>query len=82
MYTVATLPTVFYVCETWFVILREEHPLGKGEFKKGVLRGICGTEWVEVRGGFRKLQNESCSTFYSPTGFLKAIKLRWARLTA
>jgi hypothetical protein len=51
-------------------------------FKKGVLREIFGTEWEEVREGFRKLQNESCSIFYSPAGFLKAIKLRWARLTA
>jgi hypothetical protein len=24
MYTIVTLPTVFYVCETWFVLLREE----------------------------------------------------------
>jgi hypothetical protein len=51
-------------------------------FKKRVLWEIFGTEWKEVMGGFRKLQNESCSTSYSPAGFLKAIKLRWARLTA
>jgi len=31
--------------------------------KKRVLRGIFGTEWEEVTGDFRKLQNESCSTF-------------------
>jgi hypothetical protein len=41
-------------------------------FKKRVLRGIFGTEWEEVRGGFRKLKNESCSTFYSPAGFFKS----------
>jgi len=46
-------------------------------FKKRVLWEIFGTEWKEVIGGFRKLQNERC-----PAGFLKTIKLRWARLTA
>jgi len=28
MYTIVTLPTVLYVCETWFVLLREKHSLG------------------------------------------------------
>ena len=77
MYTIVTLPTVFYVCETWFCPVKTRTLTGGegGGFKKWMLRGIFGTEWEEVRGGFRKLQNESCSTFYSPAGFLKAIKL-------
>ena len=79
MYTILTLPTVLYVWETWFVLLREEHLLGGGVLKKRVLRGIFGTEWEEVSENCRM---KAVALSYSPAGSLKAIKLRWARLTA
>jgi hypothetical protein len=47
--------------------------------KKRVLRGIFGTEWEEVSENCRM---KAVALSYSPAGSLKAIKLRWARLTA
>jgi hypothetical protein len=44
--------------------------------KKRVLRGI----YVGLSG--RRFQKTEQKTFYRPAGFLKASKLRWARLTA
>jgi hypothetical protein len=49
------LPVVFYGCETWSLILREEYRLRV--FENRVLRGIFGPKATEVRGGWRKLYN-------------------------
>jgi hypothetical protein len=51
------LPVVLYVCETWSLILREEHRLRV--FESRVLRGIFGTKRVEVTGEWRKLHKGS-----------------------
>jgi hypothetical protein len=42
------LPVVLYVCETWSLILREEHSLRLSE--KRVLRRIFGPRRDEVTG--------------------------------
>jgi hypothetical protein len=47
---------VFCGCETWFLILREEHRLRV--FENGVLRRIFGLKRNEVTGGWRKLHSE------------------------
>jgi hypothetical protein len=41
------LPVVLYGCETWFLILKEEH--GLSVFEDRVLRRIFGSKRDEVR---------------------------------
>jgi hypothetical protein len=50
------LPVVLYGCETWSLILREEHRLKVSENR--VLRRIYGPKRDEVTGEWRKLHNE------------------------
>jgi hypothetical protein len=50
------LPVVFYGCERWSLILREEHRLRV--FKNRVLRRIFGPKRDEVTGEWRRLHNE------------------------
>jgi hypothetical protein len=52
IYKTLNLPVVLYECETWFLILREEHTLKV--FEKRVLRRIFGPKRDEVTGGWRK----------------------------
>jgi hypothetical protein len=48
-YRTIILPVVLYWCETWFLILWEEHRLRV--FENRVLRRIFGPKRVEVTGG-------------------------------
>jgi hypothetical protein len=52
-----------YGCETWFLTLREEHRLKV--FENGLLRGIFGSKWDEMIGGWKKLHNEELHKLYS-----------------
>jgi hypothetical protein len=68
------LLAVFYGCETWSLILREECRLKI--FENGVLRKIFGPKRDEVTGEWRRLH-----TLYSTRNIFRAIKprrLRWA----
>jgi hypothetical protein len=49
IYKTIILPVVLYGCETWFLILREEHRLRV--FENRVLRRIFGSTRDEVTGG-------------------------------
>jgi hypothetical protein len=49
------LPVVLYLCETWSLILREEHRLKL--FENKVLE-IFGSKREEMTRGWRKLHNE------------------------
>jgi hypothetical protein len=49
IYETIIFPLVFYGCETWSLILREEHRLGV--FENRVLRRIFGMKSDEVIGG-------------------------------
>jgi hypothetical protein len=51
------LPAVLYGCETWSLILKEEHRLRV--FDNRVLRRIFGPKRDDVTGEWRKLHNES-----------------------
>jgi hypothetical protein len=71
--------TIQYGCETWSLILREEHSLRVLENK--VLRTIFGPNTDGVRGGWRKLHNEELHNLYSsPTiiRIMKSRRTRWA----
>jgi hypothetical protein len=80
IYKTIILPVVMYGCETWSLILREEHRLGV--FEKSVLRRIFGPKGDEVTGEWRKLHNEELHDLYtSSPSIIKIIKsrmMRWA----
>jgi hypothetical protein len=66
-------------CETWSLILREEHRLKV--FENRVLRRIFGPKRDEVTGGWRKLHNEELHNLYSSPSIIRMIKsrrMRWA----
>jgi hypothetical protein len=53
-------------CETWSLILREEH--GLRMFENRLLRRIFGPKRDEVMGEWRKLCNEElCDLYFSPS---------------
>jgi hypothetical protein len=58
-----TLPVVLYICETWFLTLREEHRLRV--FENRMLRGVFGLkkEWQEA-GEDCKMRNLITCTFH------------------
>jgi hypothetical protein len=53
---------VLYGCETWSLIVREEHKLRM--FENRVLKRIFGPKRDEVIGGWRKLHNEELHNLY------------------
>jgi hypothetical protein len=73
------LPVVLYGCETWSLILREEHRLRV--FENRVLRRIFGPKRDEVTGEWRKLQKRELPNLYSSPDIISQIKsrrMRWA----
>jgi hypothetical protein len=73
------LPVVVYGCETWSVILREEHSLRV--FENMVLRKIFGPKRDEITGKWRRLHNEELYGLYSSPNIIRMIKskrIRWA----
>jgi hypothetical protein len=79
--TTIILSVVLYGCETWSLILREEHRLRV--FENIVLRRIFGTKRDEVTGGWRKLHNEELHNLYSSPNIIriKSRRMRWAGLS-
>jgi hypothetical protein len=63
-----------YGCETWSLILREEHRLRV--FESRVLRRIFGPKRDEVTGEWRKLHNEELHILYSSPNIIRRIKSR------
>jgi hypothetical protein len=79
IYETIILPVVLYECETWSVVLREEHRLRV--FEKRVLREIFGPNRNEVTGQRRKLNNGEIHNLYSSPEIIRQIKsrrMRWA----
>jgi hypothetical protein len=68
-----------YGCQTWSLILREEHRLRV--FEKRVLREIFGPKTDKVIGGWRKLHNEKLHNLYCSPSVIRVTKssmMRWA----
>jgi hypothetical protein len=79
IYKTIILPVVLYGCETLSLTLREGHRLRV--FENRVLRRIFGPKWDEVRGEWRKLQNEELHNLYSSPDIIRQVKsrqMRWA----
>jgi hypothetical protein len=72
IYKTIILPVVLYVCETWSLILREEHR--RRVFENRVLRSIFGPKGDEVTGDWRKLHNEELHKLYSSPNIIRIIK--------
>ena len=67
---------VLYGCETWSLILGEEHRLKV--FENRALRRIFGLKRDEVTGEWRKLHNEEINDLYCSPNIVRVIK--WRRM--
>ena len=78
IYRNVMLPVVLYGCETWSLILREEHNLRV--FENRVLRRIFGPKRDGVTGEWRKLHNEELTDLYCSPNIIwvtKSSTLKW-----
>ena len=78
-YKTSILSVVLYSCETWSLMLREEHRLRV--FKNKVLRKIFWAKRDEITGEWRKLHNAELHSLYSSPNIIRTLKsrrLRWA----
>jgi hypothetical protein len=68
---------VLYGCETWSLILKDQHRLRV--FENRVLRRIFRLKRDEVTGDWRKLHNERLHNLYSsPNRMINSRRMRWA----
>jgi hypothetical protein len=72
IYKALILPMVLNWCETWSLILREEHRLRV--FENRVLRRIFGPKRDEVAGDWRILHNVEFRNLYSSQNMIRMIK--------
>jgi hypothetical protein len=81
IYKTIILPVVIYGCETWSLIVREEHKVRV--FENRVLRRIFEPKKDGVTGRWRKLHNEGLHNLCSSPSIIRIIKsrrMRWAGL--
>ena len=71
------LPVLLYGCETWSLILREEHRLRI--FDNKVLKKIFGAKGDEITGELRKLYNVKLHALYSSPEVTRNLKSRRLR---
>jgi len=76
IYKTIILPVVWYGCETWSLILREERRLRVCENR--VLRRIFGPKRDKVTGEWRRLLNEEPNYMYSSPYIIRVIVMMWA----
>jgi hypothetical protein len=78
IYKTIILPVALYGCETWFLILRNEHTLRV--FESMVLRRIFGSRIDEITGRWRKLRDEELhSSSLSKIRMIKSRRMIWQR---
>jgi hypothetical protein len=73
IYKTIILPVVLYRCETWSLMLREEHRLRV--FENRVLRRIFGSKRDDVTGEWRNLHNEELHNLYSYPDIIRQVKV-------
>jgi hypothetical protein len=74
IYKTIILPVVLYGCETWSLMLREEHRLRV--FENRVPRRIFVPKRDEVMEEWRKLHNEELHNLYSSPDIIRQVKSR------
>jgi hypothetical protein len=79
IYKIIILPVVLYGCETWYLILREEHTSRLSVYENRMLSRIFGRRKDEVTRGSRKLHNEELHNLYSSPSIIRMIKIRRKR---
>jgi hypothetical protein len=72
IYKTIIIPVVLYGCETWSLMLREEHRLRV--FENRVLRRIFGPKRDELMGEWRKLHSEELHNLYSFPHIISQVK--------
>jgi hypothetical protein len=72
IYKTIIIPVVLYGCETWSLMLREEHRLRV--FENRVLRRISESKRDEVMREWRKLHNEELHNLYSSPDIIRQVK--------
>jgi hypothetical protein len=72
IYKTIILPVVLYGCETWSLMVREEHRLRV--FENRVLRRIFGPRRDKVTGEWRKLHSEVLHNLYSSPDIIRQVK--------
>jgi hypothetical protein len=78
IYNITVLPVVLYGCETWSLVLEEEHK--RRVFENRVSRRISEPRRCEMTGGWRKLHNEELCNLYSSPSLIRIIMCRRIRL--
>jgi hypothetical protein len=73
IYKTIILP-ILYGCETWSLILREDHRLRVSENR--LLRRLCAPKRDGVTGEWRKLNNGELHNLYSSTDIIRQKKSR------
>ena len=79
IYRTIILRVVLYGCETWLLILRDEHRLRM--FENRVMGRIFGPKRKEVTRKWRKLHNEELNSLYSLPNIIQVIisrRMGWA----
>jgi hypothetical protein len=76
IYGTIILP-VLYGCETWSLILREEHRLWV--FENRVFRKIFGPKRNDITKDWRKLHHEELNDLYSSPTLVRVLKSRRGR---
>jgi len=71
------LPVVLYGCETWSLILREEHLMRVSANR--VMRKMCGPMRDEITGEWRRLYTEELNDMYSSPDIVRVFKSRIMR---
>jgi hypothetical protein len=79
IYKTIFLSVVLYGCETWSLILREEHKLRA--FEESVLRRILGPKRDEVTGEWRKMHNGELHNLNLSSDIITQMKSRRMRLS-
>ena len=72
IYRIIILPFVLYGCETWSLILKEEHRLSV--FENRVFRRIFGPKRDDVTEEWRKLHNEELNDGYFSPNIVRVMK--------